>query len=302
MSMNPESSQGSPRQEARPAGRDSGGSSAGEGQAAEGLLSGPPAASGAASFVITVPHAWGTLPHWLDHLASASAWLAVADSHHALDRYVVTLARTLAPLLDAPLIEGEFSRLLVDPNRALDDPTSIVAAVEGEILPFNLRLARGDLAARRSTHWAFHHEVEKRLGDAGPGPVYLIDLHSFDRHGLSLVPREVDIGVCAPGDNRFALGVLDVLRRLTTPRGARERVATESGRLNARLDEPYSAAHPGAYIMRRHGPAARGGIVIEVCDDLLVSEAAIGAVAQLLAQSLVAATEATRQPDPHPIP
>jgi predicted N-formylglutamate amidohydrolase len=189
------------------------------------------------------------------------------------------------------VIAGGFTRLVIDPNRPLDHPEAILRTVDGHSLPFNSNMDRGDLAARRGRHRAFHKAVDAALAEAGPA-VYLIDQHSFDRHGPSPVAREVDIGVCAPGDTAFALRLLEELRNRTTPRAPGVAPDVRRRRLNVCLDQPYSAAHPGAFVIGAHVAAARAGVVIEVCDDLLGTEAETGAMADLLAECIAAAAEA----------
>ena len=254
-------------------------------------LSRPRASRAAAPTVITVPHASGALPYWVGEGAGGQAWPAIAGSHHALDRRALELARAMAPRLGARLVEGEFTRLALDPNRPLDHPEAILRTVEGRVLPFNQNMPRGDLAARRHAHRRFHKAVDAALSEAGPA-AYLIDQHSFDRYGPSPVARDVDIGICAPGDTEFALRVLEELRSRTTPRAPAEAPDVRRRRLNVRLDEPYSAAHPGAFVMASHIRSARAGVVIEVCDDLIGTDARTKAMADLLAESIAAAAEA----------
>lgn len=238
-------------------------------------------------FAITVPHASGDIPDWLRPLAGAPEWRSAAGTHHALDRGAAALARALGALLGADVVQGECSRLFIDLNRPLDDPSAIVSEIDGQALAFNRTIAPGDLASRRSAHRRYHKRVAASVESTRPS--FLVDQHSFDRHGPAPTARNVDVGVCAPGDDVFARHLLAALLARTEPRGSDDRPAPSGRRLNVRLNEPYSADHPGAYIMRRHGSAVAGGVVIEVCDDLLCSDQDVAAVAGLLAEGLSAA-------------
>ncbi len=242
-------------------------------------------------FVITVPHASGDIPDWLSPLAGASEWRAAAGTHHALDRGAAALARAVGTLLGSAVVQGECSRLFIDLNRPLDDPSAIVAEIDGQALAFNRSIAPGDLASRRSAHRRYHQRVAASVASAA-GRLFLVDQHSFDRHGPAPTARDVDVGVCAPGDDVFARHLLAALLARTQMRGAGDRPAPSSRMLNVRLNEPYSADHPGAYIIRRHLPAAAGGVVIEVCDDLLDTDQDVAAIARLLAEGLAAAAMA----------
>jgi predicted N-formylglutamate amidohydrolase len=64
-----------------------------------------------------------------------------------------------------------------------------------------------------------------------------------------------------------------------------------AGVLNVRLDEPYSANHPGAYVTRRHAGPNVYGVVIEVCDELLDTPDNIQAVKALLCSAIQAAAD-----------
>lgn len=241
--------------------------------------------------VITVPHASGDEPGWIDPLGDDSVWHRHAKgSHYALDRGALSLALAMAAVLDATLVAAEWSRLFVDANRPLDDAEAIVATIEGVPLGFNTAISAGDLAARRFAHRRFHSRTEAAIAAARAlGPVCLVDQHSFTRTGPDGNPRAVDIGICAPADTAFADTLLDALTARAQPRGRDERPDPFARRLNVRTDEPYSAAHPGAYVVRRHGPATSASVVIEVCDDLLAEAPAIAAIADLLGGCLAEA-------------
>ncbi|GAA0317839.1 N-formylglutamate amidohydrolase [Sphingomonas oligophenolica] len=242
---------------------------------------------GGFAFVVTVPHASGAAPHWQGAAANTAEWRdVVAGSHHALDRGAGELAKDMGARLGAPVIEGLCSRLFIDLNRPLDDPSVIASAIDGRDLMFNRAISGGDLASRRTAHRHYHQRVAGVIAAAAQ-PVYLVDQHSFDRFGPAPAARGVDIGVCAPGDDRFARTLLDSLLKRTSPRRAEDQPKAAARILNVRLNEPYSADHPGAYIMRRHMPVTAGGVVIEVCDDLLADDADVGAIAELLSEALV---------------
>lgn len=241
------------------------------------------------TILITVPHASGAVPHWLRPLMMDEEWLNFAESHHALDRGAAALGRALGERLAATVIEGEYSRIFIDLNRPLDDASAIVAEIERNELAFNRSITAGDLASRRSAHRRFHARVEQTLKVLSQ-PLYLVDQHSFSRVGPSAAARDVDIGICAPGDDRFARALLANLENRTIPRNMNTQPMPVRDVLNVRLNEPYSADHPGAYIMRRHSMSISGGVVIEVCDELLSSPENVEEIADLLGAALFETT------------
>ena len=54
----------------------------------------------------------------------------------------------MARALGAPAVLSNFSRLLIDPNRGLDDPTLVMRLSDGAIVPGNRHLDEAGIAAR----------------------------------------------------------------------------------------------------------------------------------------------------------
>ena len=61
--------------------------------------------------------------------------------HIAYDLGAEGVASGLAESLGAPAILSRFSRLLIDPNRGLDDPTLIMQISDGLVVPGNVGLS-----------------------------------------------------------------------------------------------------------------------------------------------------------------
>ena len=59
------------------------------------------------------------------------------DRHIAYDIGAAEVTRALAALLGAPAVLSTYSRLLIDPNRGLDDPTLVMRYSDGAIVPGN---------------------------------------------------------------------------------------------------------------------------------------------------------------------
>ena len=62
--------------------------------------------------------------------------------------YPAGVAVRLAEMLGAPALLSCFSRLLIDPNRGLDDPTLIMQISDGLIVPGNVSLSESEVASR----------------------------------------------------------------------------------------------------------------------------------------------------------
>ena len=85
-------------------------------------------------FLIICDHASNKLPACYDNLGLSEATL---KRHIAYDLGASAVACALAHELDCPLVMAQFSRLLIDPNRGIDDPTLVVRYSDGEIIPAN---------------------------------------------------------------------------------------------------------------------------------------------------------------------
>ena len=84
--------------------------------------------------VVTCDHGGDAIPAKLDGLGLDPL---DRERHIAWDIGVSATARQLAKLLDAPAVLGNYSRLLIDLNRPLDDLTSIREISDGVLVPGN---------------------------------------------------------------------------------------------------------------------------------------------------------------------
>ena len=90
-------------------------------------------------FLILCDHASNYVPPALDSLGLPPAYLS---RHIAYDPGAVDVARLVADRLACPLVEAGFSRLLIDPNRGLDDPTLVMKFSDGVMIPANRAVDR----------------------------------------------------------------------------------------------------------------------------------------------------------------
>ncbi len=250
------------------------------------------APDGLPRLILTVPHASNALPDWIDVAGETALWKDLSTQHWAFDRGAVPLAQAIARKIEVSVIGGDVSRLAIDLNRDLADQSIIPRQVPGfGTLGFNASITSPDLSARWLLHACFHAKIEDELSAATLTArfVFLLDLHTFDRFGPGNSYREVDIGICSPFLSDFGRALHDILRASTHRRRRHHQVDVAADVVNVRLDEPYSADHPGAYVTRRHAGGNLHGVVIEVCDELLATPDDIKAVADLLCAAIHAA-------------
>ena len=134
-------------------------------------------------FLILCDHASNYVPPELDNLGLPPAHL---NRHIAYDPGAVEVARYVADALGCPLVEAGFSRLLIDPNRGLDDPTLIMKFSDGVIIPANRSLDRfNDKAlwqARVDAYYGpYHGAITAALARAAQQNIapIILSVHSF---------------------------------------------------------------------------------------------------------------------------
>ena len=212
---------------------------------------------GAFPCIVAVGHAGAEIPPDLQGLGLRPFALG---SHHALDRGVAALARALAGLIDAAAILRRTSRLVIDCNRWLGDPRSILTSIDGEPVPGNAALSSADREARaEAVLWPHHRRLGALVAEAErrhPRPA-LLALHSFTRHSGG-ARRLWDAGTIWHEREAMSAAILEALGR--------------DGTLTLGSNEPYSG-RDGVYTVDRHsygtGIRACG---LEVADDLLLAD------------------------------
>ncbi len=163
--------------------------------------------------LILCDHAENTIPEPFANLGLRSEDL---NRHIAYDLGAAPVAERLAKLLSAPALISCFSRLLIDPNRGLDDPTLIMQISDGLVVPGNAGLDEAAIAARVARYYTPYHQAIERAIDAGIAagkPPVVVSVHSFTQAWKG-VPRPWSVGVLWDKDPRLALPLLEGLRTI----------------------------------------------------------------------------------------
>ncbi len=212
----------------------------------------PDAATG---LLFICDHAANRIPLALGDLGLDEAALA---RHVAWDIGAADLARRLAARFAATLVMTCYSRLVIDCNRALDDPTSIPALSEDVVVPGNHEVGPAEEAARAATFFRpYHDAVAAAIAQRqarGQVPA-LISIHSFTPifHGHE---RPWQIGIMWNRDERLAR---PLLARLDA-----------DPEIDAGENVPYSAHDNFGYSMDTYGEATGlPHVLIETRQDLI---------------------------------
>ena len=223
------------------------------------------------NLLIISDHARNTVPEKYRQLGLPASEF---ERHIAYDIGAEALTRKLAAKLQAPAVYSKFSRLLIDPNRGVDDPTLIMKISDGALVPGNVDIDEKERQHRIDTYYQPYHDAITAMIDAalaqGKKPV-ILSIHSFTPAWKG-VPRPWHAGVLWEYDNSFAGPLID---RLAADRS-----------LVIGENEPYSGGIPGdsvdKHAYHRDIPAA----LIEIRQDLICDKSGVDEWAERLAQIL----------------
>ena len=229
--------------------------------------------AGAAPVLLVCDHASRFVPRALGGLGLGEAELR---RHIAWDIGIAEVTRALADRLGAPAVLSHFSRLIIDPNRGLDDLTLIPQLSDGVIVPANRDLSAAASQARIATfHQAYHGAVIRVLESmmARRQAPAIVSMHSFTPV-MKGVERPWQIGILWNRDGRLPVPLMARLRA----RG-----------LTVGDNEPYSGRDNHGYTLHVHAePRGLANVLIEVRQDLIDTHHGAAEWAELLGETLQA--------------
>jgi predicted N-formylglutamate amidohydrolase len=169
--------------------------------------------AGRAPILATCDHASRHIPRRLGDLGLGEPDLV---RHIAWDIGAADVTRHMAQALDAPAILAGYSRLVVDCNRNLHDPSLMPAVSDGTPIAANAGLAPAERQERiDALYHPYHQAIAARLdrfAAAGVMPVFL-SIHSCTPEMKGRF-RPWHIGVCWAEDRRLAGSVMEALARV----------------------------------------------------------------------------------------
>jgi predicted N-formylglutamate amidohydrolase len=166
--------------------------------------------AGAGPLLFICDHAANAIPPSYGTLGLEEGAFA---AHIASDIGAAEVTRVLAAAFSAPAVLGRWSRLLIDLNRGVDDPTLVMQLSDGRIIPGNRALSPAEIAHRIAKfHAPYHEAVRTAITDArakGFVPA-ILSMHSFTPvwKGQN---RPWEVGVLWDRDGRLAQPLLKEL-------------------------------------------------------------------------------------------
>lgn len=234
-------------------------------------------AAGSSAYLLVCDHAGTNIPRRLGTLG-----LSQKDLHRHIGWDIGAAAVTLklARVLDATAILQPYSRLVIDCNRPLHSPDSIVKTSDGTPIPGNQQISEQEILQRQGEifvpyHARIHDELDAR--HRRQQKTVLVALHSFTPI-YQEQRRPWDVGVLYNRDARLAV----LLRKA---------LCAEKS-LVVGDNEPYFVSDDTDYTIPEYGER-RGNphVEIEIRQDLIADDAGQQAWAQRLAAILPALLE-----------
>lgn len=221
--------------------------------------------------VLTCEHASSRLPNGCAVHAPARQ---VLSAHWGWDIGAWALTHEVARLLGASAIGGRWSRLWIDLNRRVDDPTLIRPQVQDVALAWNRGLTLAEVERRiQACHVPYHAEIDRLLMRRllrGIRP-WLLAVHSFTPE-LGGHTRGFDIGL--------------LYERHLGPARRLGRSLRQAG-LSVRYNQPYSGMAGMMYAAERHGAHHRlPCLELEVNQALFERPAGSAYLGSLVARAL----------------
>jgi predicted N-formylglutamate amidohydrolase len=227
---------------------------------------------GDAPYVFVCDHASNRIPRTLGNLGVAPHFLL---EHIAWDVGASAVARRLCARFRAGAVLANYSRLVIDLNRGLTDPSAIPEISDGVPIPGNTGLDEAQIGQRVDALYAPYHAeidalIERRTGDERT-PVF-VGVHSFTPRFQGF-ERPWHIGILWDVDPRLPLPLIAELEKVPG--------------IVVGNNEPYSGRHPADYSIDHHAePRGLAHAGIEIRQDLIEDEEGQDYWADLLGNAL----------------
>lgn len=229
-------------------------------------------AAGEAPVLLVCDHASRRIPGALGKLGLDDALLM---RHIGWDIGAAAVTQHLSARFKAPAVFAGYSRLVVDCNRDLGDPSCMPERSDGIDVPGNCALSD---AARKSRadalYWPYHEAIAARLDAFAARGLFpaILAIHSFTPVMNGLV-RPWHVGILWDKDGRIAVPLMANLRR-------NEDIVVGD-------NEPYSARVPAGYTVRAHAlPGGLAHVAVEIRQDVIDTPAGAERWAQILGDAL----------------
>lgn len=218
--------------------------------------------------VLVCDHASCRFPESLSHLGLDPF---ARRCHLAVDIGAGPLTERLSESLGVTAVLAQYSRLVVDCNRQLLDPSAFLVFGDGIFIPGNSNLQQADKDARsEAIYWPYHRVVSDQINRlrsiAGRLP-FFVSIHSFTPV-LNGISRPWEMGVLWDTDEEVARMMLEEL-------GAAGYKVGDNEPYTGKAPQDFTVDHHAEEIGLRHA-------AVEIRQDLIDDEAGVETIAGLL--------------------
>ncbi len=218
--------------------------------------------------LVICDHASNALPQHYGTLGLPQPQL---ERHIGYDIGAAGVTKELASLLGVPALLANFSRLLIDNNRGVDDPTLIMRISDGAVVPGNVDFDEVERDRRIGEYYAPYHQAIDDAIDEGISasrPPAILSIHTFTESWRGS-PRPWHAGVLWDRDRRLAEPLLRGLQ-------------TELD-IVADANVPYTGELEGDCLYRHGTQRGLAHALVEIRQDLVRDTAGQKAWAERLA-------------------
>ncbi len=231
----------------------------------------PPKKSGSPVFCFC-DHATHAMPQKYNNLG-----LSIDDlrRHIGWDIGAAHLTRQFCKTFGASGLLAGFSRLLIDPNRGLDDGGLIPEISDGTLITGNQNLNATERNFRINTYYEPYHQILDQQIAAAMTRFHdplIISIHSFTPKPTHGTLRDVDIGLLWKVDEDKAQSVKAEVERVHP--------------YNVALNQPYSALTLNHTMDRHVVPRGLRHITLEIRQDLIDTDVKAKKLASHLSAAL----------------
>ena len=228
------------------------------------------------NFIVICDHASNFIPQEYNNLGLGES---VLDTHIAYDIGAREVAISLADILECPLIMSGFSRLLVDPNRGLDDRTLIMKISDRNKIPGNiyddLKKEKEERKYRINKFYRpYHRKIEECINRAREKGLFpcIVSIHSFSSSWKGK-DRSFDLGFLWDKDDRMTKIFL--------------RYFKENENLKIVDNKPYSGRLRNDTLYKHATSRGLPHLLIEIKQDLISDQNKVLNMANLLSKPLL---------------
>ena len=202
------------------------------------------------------------------------------NTHIAYDIGAKEVAIHLSRILNCPLVMSDFSRLLIDPNRGVDDPTLVMKISDDKIIEGNKNIHNFNESVEKNKrienyYNSYHDKVSKLVKQKINNEQFpaIISIHSFTPFWKN-IKRNIDIGILWDNDERLPNIFFNYLKK-----NHQELVIGDN--------QPYTGRLKNDTIYKHATANGLSNILIEIRQDLITKKSGQKHFAELLSKPLL---------------